>query len=91
MANHKSAEKRARQALIKNARNKSNRSKAKNAEQKLNEAIEKKDMDLTKKLFVSAQSVLAKVAQTKAISKNSAARKTSRMATKIAKLVKGNI
>ena len=86
VANHKSAEKRARQTIVKTTRNKANRSKSRSAEQKVNEAIAKKDIELSKKLLVNAQSILAKVAQTNAISKNAAARKTSRMASKIAKL-----
>ena len=80
MANHKSAKKRARQDIKRNARNTALKSKTKSAIKNLNSALEKKDTETSASLFKIAQKELAKLGQKNIIHRNSAARKISRLA-----------
>ena len=86
MANHKSAEKRARQTKVRTARNKSQESSVKSAVKKVRAAIEAKDKATASKLLQTAQSLLARLAKTGVIKDNTAARKTGRLASQINKL-----
>lgn len=79
MANHKSAAKRAKQNEIRRIRNKSTRSAMNTAVKKVVLAKES-GADNTAELFNAAKSVIAKAAKKGVLHKNTAARKTSRLA-----------
>ena len=83
MANHKSSEKRARQDTKKNLVNKINESKTKTAVKKVRDALTASDKKSAAAALVAAQAELRKLAKTGVIKKNTAARKTSRLATQI--------
>lgn len=86
MANHKSAEKRARQTLVREARNRANKTNARTAVKGLRQLIEKKDKSAALKILPAVQSVLAKLAKTGAATKKNSSRRISRLAEQIAKL-----
>jgi small subunit ribosomal protein S20 len=83
VANHKSAKKRARQTIVRNARNTIRRSAVKNAVKKVRLAIEEGNKENASTLLVSAQKLLARLAKHGVIKKNTAARRTSRLAGQI--------
>ena len=86
MANHKSSEKRAKQDIKKNAVNKMNESKAKTAIKKVRDAITAGDKKTAATLLTAAQAELRKLAKTGVVKLNTAARKTSRLASQINKI-----
>ena len=86
MANHKSAEKRARQTRVREARNRAHKSRVRTAISGLRQLLLKKDKAGALKVFPSVQSALAKLAKTGAASKQTASRKISRLAEQIARL-----
>lgn len=86
MANHKSAEKRAKQTIKKNARNKAKRSESKTLVKALREAITEKDKTKALELMQKVQSKLSKLAKSPAMSWKTAARKTSRLAQQVSSL-----
>ncbi len=86
MANHKSAKKRAKQTIVKTEQNKARKGEVKSAIKDLRAAIAKKDKAAAVKLLPGVQSLLAKLAQTSAINKPNASRKTSRLAESVAKI-----
>lgn len=86
MANHKSAEKRARQTKTRTVRNKSQESSVKSAVKKVRAAIEANDKSTAATLLVAAQSLLARLAKKGVIKDNTASRKTGRLASQINKL-----
>lgn len=79
MANTRTATKRARQALRRNARNQIIRSNAKSALRSAIEALQKKDATLTQSAYQNAVKTLSKAASKGAIPKSRAARKISRL------------
>ncbi|MBF0378896.1 MAG: 30S ribosomal protein S20 [Desulfamplus sp.] len=79
MANHKSAIKRAKQNEVRRLRNRSTRSAMKTAIKKVYVAKEEA-AENTAEIFKTAQSVIAKAAKKGILHKNTAARKTSRLA-----------
>jgi small subunit ribosomal protein S20 len=79
MANHKSSEKRARQDIKRNARNRAIMSEMKTAMTKVKEAIEKKDVKVIDELMREAQSVIAKTRRKGAIHVNNMARRIGRL------------
>lgn len=79
MANHKSAAKRAKQNEVRRLRNRSVRSNMKTEIKKVYAAKEE-GADNTMQIFQNAQSVIAKAAKKGILHKNTAARKTSRIA-----------
>ncbi len=83
MANHKSSEKRAKQDIKKNLVNKVNESKTKTAVKKVRDALTASDKKTASLALVTAQAELRKLAKTGVIKKNTAARKTSRLALQI--------
>lgn len=83
MANHKSAKKRAKQNSVKALENKVKRTMAKTAIIKLKKAIEGKDKDTAVKCLRDVQSLLSRASKTRAIAKNAASRKTSRLAQRV--------
>lgn len=91
MANHKSAEKRARQTLVRRARNRSYISGVRSAVKKFKTGLEdlkagKLDEAQLVLLMTSAQSSLQKAAQKGLIHKNNASRKVSRLALSLSKV-----
>lgn len=86
MANHKSAEKRNRQAQAKRMRNRANRSKMKTLIKNLNEAIEAGNGVEAKTALASAVPVIAKTASKGTIHKKNASRKISRLTKRVNQL-----
>ena len=80
MAQHKSAQKRARQSETRRLRNRSNMSTMRTAIKKVTEAVSKKDFSNIDALFISAQSAIAKTKKKGSIHKNNMARRISRLA-----------
>lgn len=83
MANHKSAEKRNRQAQIRRLRNRINRSKMKNVVRSLNEAIDSGSVEEAKEALQAAVPVIAKTASKGTIHKKNASRKISRLTRRV--------
>ncbi len=83
MANHKSSEKRAKQDIKKNLKNKVNESKTKTAVKKVRDALVAGDKKVALEALKNAQAELRKLAKTGVIKLNTAARKTSRLASQI--------
>lgn len=81
MANHKSAEKRARQAIKKNARNTATVKAVRTFEKKLRAAVAKKDKAESEKLLSWYISKAGKAAAKGALKKQNAARKVSRLSS----------
>ena len=79
MANHKSAIKRHKQNLVRNERNRANRTRAKNAAKAVQEHILARDKEQAQQQLRLASSVLDKTAGKGAIHWKKAARKISRM------------
>jgi len=86
VANHKSAEKRARQTIKKTANNKTKSSAVKSAIKNVRAAIEAKDKTAAKGLMLKAQSLIDKLAKSGFIKREAAARKNSRLSAQVAKL-----
>ncbi|HBL27118.1 MAG TPA: 30S ribosomal protein S20 [Acidobacteria bacterium] len=86
MANTKSAEKRNRQSVERNTRNRANRSRLKTAVKKLRTAVASGDAALAKELLPGTLSVIDKIAQKGVIHDNAAARTKSRLASQVAAL-----
>jgi small subunit ribosomal protein S20 len=83
VANHKSAEKRNRQAQVRRLRNKINKTKMKNAVKRVDEAVEAGSADDVKEILRVATSVIAKTASKGTIHKKTAARKISRLTKRV--------
>lgn len=86
MATHKSAEKRARQALRKNAINRKIRSTVVTAERKIRNLIAKKDKKAAEDALPSFMSALGKAAQKGAFHKSACARRIARVSSAVAAL-----
>jgi small subunit ribosomal protein S20 len=86
VANHKSAEKRNRQALAGRLRNKINKTKMKSSIKKLDEAVVVGAADAVKDALREATSVIAKTASKGTIHKRNASRKISRLAKRVNKM-----
>lgn len=85
MATHKSAAKRARQALVARTRNRANMSTMKTAIKKLRSAIEKRELTNIDALFSETQSIIAKTRRKGCIHTNNMARNIARLAAAIVK------
>lgn len=86
MANHKSALKRAKQNEIKQLRNKAVRTRIKNAVKQVNAALEAGAAPDAKAILDKAKAIIDKGAAKGVIHKNTASRKISRLARKVAAL-----
>lgn len=86
MANHKSAEKRARQSKRKAAVNSKTRSAVRTAERRLLKALESKDMAEAKSLLVGFMSQVDKAAQKGVFHAKTAARKVARLSKRLSGL-----
>ncbi len=83
MANHKSAEKRAKQNKVIRNTNRSKKSKSRTFIKRLRSAIEQSNKDEAQKLLPIVQKLLGKLSKTSAMKKQTAARKTSRLAKQV--------
>lgn len=83
MANHKSAEKRNRQAQVRRLRNKMNRKRMKTAIRTVDEAVAAGSADDAKTALHEATIVIAKTASKGTIHKKNASRKISRLAKRV--------
>jgi small subunit ribosomal protein S20 len=88
VANHKSSEKRAKQEKARRMTNKTKTAKSRTAVKALRDAVAKGDSKTAKVLLVKAQSLLAKLAKSPAMKKQTAARKTSRLTKLVAGMSK---
>lgn len=86
MANHKSAEKRARQTIKRTAVNRVRRSKVRSAVKKLELAITTGDKDAAQAALKVAQPALARGASKGVLHPRTAARKLSRLSARVKKL-----
>ena len=85
MAQHKSAAKRARQSVKKNAINTARKSRVRTGEKTLLKAIKEKDTKAIQTLLSAYTSQMMKAAQKGVFSKSAAARKISRLSAQIHK------
>ena len=83
MANHKSAEKRNRQAQVRRLRNRVNKTKMKTAVKKLDEAVAAGSVEEAKDILPKVASVIAKTAGKGTIHRKTASRKISRLAKRV--------
>jgi small subunit ribosomal protein S20 len=86
MANTKSAQKAARQALRRAAINKARRSRMRTFVRKVEEAIASGDYSAARSALVSAQPEIMRAAQKGIVHKNNASRKVSRLSARVAAL-----
>lgn len=86
MANHKSAKKRARQALKRNSRNRETRSEVRTAVKKLRSAIASGDGEAAGALLRRAESVLRRAGSKKVLPKRRVSRSISRLSKAAGKL-----
>lgn len=87
MANIKSAEKRARIAKVRTLRNKSYKSAIKTAIKRFETALQAGDIDAAKSALVKVESLLDKAAVKGILHKNFAARKKSKLTSKLNKVI----
>lgn len=83
MANHKSAEKRARQADRRNEANRRNRSRLRTEIKKLRSAIEAGEREEAKTLLAATVSLIDKSIQKGVLHRNAAARHKSRLTSSV--------
>ncbi len=86
MANHKSAKKRIRQTETRRVNNKWKVSRLRTEVKKLKNFITEANKEEALKQFPVVQALFAKLAKGSAIRKDTAARKTSRLASQVSKL-----
>ncbi len=87
MANHKSAEKRNRQAQVRRQRNKMNRKAMKTAIRRFTEVLEEGSAEDKQEALRKATKVIAKTARKGTIHKKKASRKISRLSKRLKKAV----
>lgn len=83
MANIKSAKKRAKQAVVRNLRNNSQRSQLRTAVKKVLKALEANDASAAQEAFDTAQPLLDRFSARGLIHRNKAARHKSRLSARI--------
>lgn len=86
MANHKSAKKRIRQSEKRRQTNKWQTSRVRTEIKKLHAAITEGDKTAATTLYPQVQRLIAKLAKGSSLKKSTAARKTGRLASQVAKL-----
>ena len=86
MANHKSAIKRIRQTITRNARNTAQRTQVKTVTKKVLTAIESNNKEEAEKQLKFATKVISKVASKGVLHKSAASRKISGLSKKVHKL-----
>ena len=88
MANHKSAKKRAEISEKRRDHARTKKSEAKTEIKKLRDLIAENKVQEAKEQLVAVQSKLAKLAKGSILHRNTASRKTSRLAQQVAKIAK---
>ena len=88
MANHKSAEKRARQSVKRNARNSSTKASVRTWEKKLRVAVAAKDTKVADELLKTYMSKIGKAASKGMITGKTLARKVSRLSSLVSSSAK---
>ncbi|MGD8562577.1 MAG: 30S ribosomal protein S20 [Desulfarculaceae bacterium] len=83
MANHPSALKRARQNIKRRSRNRAVRTRVRNMIKVVNQAVEAKDAQAAQEALKQAVPMIDKAASKGVLHKNNAARKVSRLASKV--------
>jgi small subunit ribosomal protein S20 len=83
VANHKSAKKRARQTIVRSARNTEKKSATRNVVKAIRKAIEAKDKTEATSLLTKVQKLVAKLSKHGVIKPNAAARTTSRLTKQV--------
>ncbi len=83
MANHKSAAKRAKQTIVRTERNRFYKTRIKNVTKAVLEAVEASDKDAAATAMKSANKYLHHCVSKKILKKENAARKVSRLQTKV--------
>ncbi|NBP02472.1 MAG: 30S ribosomal protein S20 [Proteobacteria bacterium] len=91
MANIKSAQKRARQSIVKKQRNLGRKTAVKTAVKKVLSAIQAQDLEQAKLLLKDAEGQIARAAGKNVLHKKTAMRKTSRLAKRLSKAVKAAV
>lgn len=86
MANHKSAEKRARQSVRRNEINTRTLGEIRTFEKKLRQSLVKKDKKASEELLVQFTSKIGKAAQKGRVKTETASRKISRLSRQVASL-----
>lgn len=86
MANIKSAEKRARQSVVRNERNRALRSRMRNAVRGVRDAVEAGNKAKAQELLEPTVSLIDSTAQKGVVHRNAAARTKSRLTRAVAKL-----
>ena len=86
MANHKSAEKRARQSVRKNEVNTKTLGKVRTLEKKLRKALTAKNKDESNQVLVQFSSAIGKAAQKGRVHERTASRKISRLSKAVSTL-----
>lgn len=86
MANHKSAEKRARQAVKRNARNTATEKSVRTWEKKVRQAVVNKDKKVASELLSTFMSKIGKASTKGIVPKQTAARKVSRLSSLVSTL-----
>ncbi len=87
VANHKSAEKRNRQAQVRRLRNRMNKNKMKTMVRKVDEALAAGSAETAREVLRQATSVIAKTATKGTIHKRTASRKISRLTKRVNAMV----
>ena len=82
MANHKSAEKRARQTVVRTERNRARKAKIRTLTKKVDAAVTAKDKAAVTETVKAASRALNRAAGTGTLHKNTVARRVSRLAKK---------
>ena len=86
MANHKSAEKRNRQSLVRRLRNRTNRTRMRNAIKAVDTAIDAGSQEDAQGALKEALPLIAKTASKGTIHKKNASRKISRLTKRVNKM-----
>ncbi len=86
LATHKSAEKRARQNLVRSVRNSSRKTRIKSTLKKLHDALKNNDKAAAEEVLKKASSVISKGASKGVVRKKTASRKISRLSKKVSAL-----
>ena len=84
MANIKSAKKQARQNVVRHGQNQSRKTEIKTMTRKLLDALENNDLVVAKEMLKVVESKLARAKSKKVLKKNTASRKISTLARKVA-------
>ncbi|MFQ5509989.1 MAG: 30S ribosomal protein S20 [Leptospirillia bacterium] len=83
MANHPSAKKRARQAIVRRLRNRSTMSAVRTAIKNVDTAVGAKDKDAATGALIQATSLIARAAKKRVLHPNTASRKVSQLAHRV--------